>query len=639
MSNKLAAEVKAIDKKDLRYLWYLPVYILAFVLIERVNIGAQYHEIHMFLDDLIPFSEYFVVPYLSWHVLTFVVIGYLLLKDPAVYRKMMTFFIVATILCFVIFLVYPSYQTLRPDRFARSNVFTWVVSLIYAMDTPTNICPSMHVIGSLGLLLAVFETKEDMRMPVKTVLAMLVVFICASTMFLKQHSVVDVVVAMPVSFAAWALSFVSYTPEDSRKVREALTRKSLQTVPNAMSLVQILLVPVAARLYLQGSCTIALIAVALAGLFDVLDGPVARKTGQVTDAGKILDAAAHKIMHYTLVILLVPGYHWLWLLLILMMLRDLTEIMCGYLLFSRYDRVYSSRWFGRLVTIALYAVPGLIMAWTGMPRLTADALIIACAGLVLHAFFMQIRAYLKVEWGTQYRTYSSEVIRTITMSIWVMAVLVALTQHDTFTVSGVLQYTPSSLLLAAAVMMLLFALKTLSIFFYSGILFTASGTLFSPGIAVLINLAGAFIMILEGYFLGKTIGGDIGRQLPEKHPKLQGLMHLRESHPFVFVILIRMLKVINYDLGSMYFGAVHAALAPYLLGSLLGMLPEVVLYALIGSGLGHLSAMPVALAGGAYIGFSLIAAALLKWLTGRYNTSEGSAPADVEEEKESKCHE
>ena len=59
MSNKLAAEVKAIDKKDLRYLWYLPVYILAFVLIERVNIGAQYHEIHMFLDDLIPFSAVF----------------------------------------------------------------------------------------------------------------------------------------------------------------------------------------------------------------------------------------------------------------------------------------------------------------------------------------------------------------------------------------------------------------------------------------------------------------------------------------------------------------------------------------------------------------------------------------------------
>ena len=159
-----------VDKRDLRYLWYLPVYILAFVLIERVNIGAQYHEIHMFLDDLIPFSEYFIVPYLSWHVLTFVVIGWLLIRDPAVYRKMMTFFIVASILCFVIFLAYPSYQTLRPETFERHNVFTWAVSLIYAMDTPTNICPSMHVIGSLGLLLAVFETKEDMRMPVKTVL-------------------------------------------------------------------------------------------------------------------------------------------------------------------------------------------------------------------------------------------------------------------------------------------------------------------------------------------------------------------------------------------------------------------------------------------------------------------------------------
>jgi membrane-associated phospholipid phosphatase len=196
-----------VDKRDLRYLWYLPVYILAFVLIERVNIGAQYHEIHMFLDDLIPFSEYFIVPYLSWHVLTFVVIGWLLIRDPAVYRKMMTFFIVASILCFVIFLAYPSYQTLRPETFERHNLFTWAVSLIYAMDTPTNICPSMHVIGSLGLLLAVFETKEDMRMPVKTVLAMLVVFICASTMFLKQHSFSDVIMAVGLAIISYIVIY------------------------------------------------------------------------------------------------------------------------------------------------------------------------------------------------------------------------------------------------------------------------------------------------------------------------------------------------------------------------------------------------------------------------------------------------
>lgn len=609
-----------IDKKDLRYLWFLPVYILAFILIERVNIGAQYHEVHMFLDDLIPFNEYFVVPYLSWHVLTFVVIAYLLLRDRGVYRRLMMFFIVASILCFVIFLAYPSYQDLRPDTFERSNFFTWIVSLIYAMDTPTNVCPSMHVIGSLGLLFAVLETKEDMRMPVKTLLAMLVVFICASTMFLKQHSVVDVVVAMPVSFLAWAASFVDYTPEDGRKVREVFTRKSLQTLPNAMSLVQIMLVPVAVRLFLQGSYTAACVVVLLAGLLDVLDGPVARKTERVTNTGKLLDAAAHKIMHYALVILLVPQYRWMWLLLIFMILRDLTEIMCSYLLFSRHGRVYSSRWFGRLVTIALYAIPSILVAAPSIPRLYADAMIIICALLVLHAFFMQIRAYLKVEWGDKYKTYASEVIRTITLSVWVMAIIIALTQHDKFTVAEVLQYTPSSLLLAAAVMMVLFALKTLSVFFYSGILFTVSGTLFSPGIAVLVNLAGALVMILEGYFLGKTIGGDIGKDLPAKHPKLQGVMHLRESHPFLFVILIRMLKVINYDLGSMYFGAVHAKLLPYVAGSLLGMLPEILLYAAIGSGLGNLHAVPVALAGGAYIGFTLLSAALLKWLTGKYNS-------------------
>ena len=96
-----------IDKKDLQYLWFLPVYLLAYVVVERANTGAHYHTVHMFLDDVIPFSEYFVIPYLSWHLLTAVVIVYLLLNDRAVYRKLMTYFIVGAILSFTAFSLVP----------------------------------------------------------------------------------------------------------------------------------------------------------------------------------------------------------------------------------------------------------------------------------------------------------------------------------------------------------------------------------------------------------------------------------------------------------------------------------------------------------------------------------------------------
>ena len=47
---------------DYQYFLFLPLYLLAFIIVERVNIGAEYHTIHMFMDDLIPFSEFFVIP-------------------------------------------------------------------------------------------------------------------------------------------------------------------------------------------------------------------------------------------------------------------------------------------------------------------------------------------------------------------------------------------------------------------------------------------------------------------------------------------------------------------------------------------------------------------------------------------------
>ena len=212
---------------DYQYFLFLPLYLLAFIIVERVNIGAEYHTIHMFMDDLIPFSEFFVIPYLSWHVVSLIMIVYLFRNDRPVFRKMMQFFIVGAIMSFAAFLIYPSCHSLRPDSFERDNILTWIVSMIYLVDTPTNVCPSMHVIGSMGLMFAAMYANEKLSIQAKTAMAVTVFFICVSTLFVKQHSIVDAVVALPVSFAAWGLSFNDASPEVGDKLREVMSRKNI----------------------------------------------------------------------------------------------------------------------------------------------------------------------------------------------------------------------------------------------------------------------------------------------------------------------------------------------------------------------------------------------------------------------------
>ena len=331
---------------DYQYLWFLPLYLLAFVIVERVNIGAEYHTIHMFMDDLIPFSEIFVIPYLSWHVVTVAMIIYLFRNDREVFRKMMQFFIVGAIMSFAAFLIYPSCHSLRPDSFERDNILTWIVSMIYLVDTPTNVCPSMHVIGSMGLMFAAMYANEKLSIRAKTAMAVTVFFICVSTLFVKQHSIVDAVVALPVSFAAWGLSFNDASPEVGNKLREVMSRKNIVNLPNAITLFRLLLIPVIVRLYLGELYAGSFAVIAVAVITDLIDGAVARRTGCVTDFGKFFDSAVSKVLIAVLIICLLPEYRWMWLLLMVMMFRELSQIIYSYILFSRYDRVYSSRWYG-----------------------------------------------------------------------------------------------------------------------------------------------------------------------------------------------------------------------------------------------------------------------------------------------------
>lgn len=196
-----------INKPEYKHLWLLlfwPIYYLRYPFIESLNTPDRCFPVSSWLDGLIPFHESFFIAYQLWMVCLLGMALYTALYDVESFRKYHKFLIISFSISTLIYLVFPTSQNLRPTEFERDNLLTRLVQMMYQVDTNTNVCPSEHVIGSMAFLAAAINTRR-LRTPWKlTVITLLAVLISISTLFLKQHSVVDVIAALPLSaFVYW----------------------------------------------------------------------------------------------------------------------------------------------------------------------------------------------------------------------------------------------------------------------------------------------------------------------------------------------------------------------------------------------------------------------------------------------------
>ena len=187
----------------LKLLLFWPIYFLRYPIIETINYAERCFPVSCSLDAMIPFHEGFFIPYQLWMVCLLAMTVYTLLYDIPSFKKYIQFLAISFSISTVIYLIFPTCQNLRPTEFPRDNVMTHLVQMMYQLDTNTNVCPSEHVIGSLALLAAAINTKS-LRTPGKlTLIAAASVIISISTVFLKQHSVVDVIAALPVCMVTY----------------------------------------------------------------------------------------------------------------------------------------------------------------------------------------------------------------------------------------------------------------------------------------------------------------------------------------------------------------------------------------------------------------------------------------------------
>ena len=187
------------------YLVSWVVYFALYFLTERFIPAENCYSVHIFLDDWIPFCEYFVIPYVLWYLWLIATVVYLLVRNIPGFCRFQTYIIITQILAFSAYILFPTRQDLRPDAFPRENILSTLVKGIYQADTNTGVCPSLHVAYAIGMASA--WSKEHVSQVWKSIAQIMMVLICLSTVFIKQHSALDFFMALPVCLIAEHMAY------------------------------------------------------------------------------------------------------------------------------------------------------------------------------------------------------------------------------------------------------------------------------------------------------------------------------------------------------------------------------------------------------------------------------------------------
>ena len=183
------------NNKHFLFIIYLPIYMKCFTWLEARN-NVAFTDIHCFIDDWIPFCEVFIIPYLLWFLYVATVLLFLYVQRDHLedyYRCIFTLMLGMST-CLFIYYLFPNAQNMRPTEFARENIFTDIIQILYTSDTDTNVLPSIHTYNSIAVhvgFAGCYRLREHKGW--KNASLILCILICLSTMCLKQHSILDVI--------------------------------------------------------------------------------------------------------------------------------------------------------------------------------------------------------------------------------------------------------------------------------------------------------------------------------------------------------------------------------------------------------------------------------------------------------------
>lgn len=187
------------------WLLYLPAYLLYFGMLQLRAVPAEaLHIIETPLDRMIPTIPAFFVPYAIWWLLfPGALVFFLFYGTRRDFLKLCFILFGGYTICMVVYTVWPNGLALR-EPLTGHDIFTLGVQWLRSIDPPRNVCPSMHVSSTIAIDIVVRQCSY-LRPRTKNLETIIAVLICIATLFIRQHSIIDVVLGFAMS---WALYFI-----------------------------------------------------------------------------------------------------------------------------------------------------------------------------------------------------------------------------------------------------------------------------------------------------------------------------------------------------------------------------------------------------------------------------------------------
>lgn len=149
------------------------------------------------LDDAVPFVPEFIYAYIFWYIMILAVPFILYLTNKTSFYKYNVSLFITIIIGFVIFVAFPT--TVNRPEIEVKGITTWLLNTIYLLDTPSLCClPSMHCALCFLMIIYSVSTKE-MKLYKKIIITLVSILIILSTLFIKQHVIIDAVIALIIT--------------------------------------------------------------------------------------------------------------------------------------------------------------------------------------------------------------------------------------------------------------------------------------------------------------------------------------------------------------------------------------------------------------------------------------------------------
>lgn len=179
------------------------------------------------------------------------------------------------------------------------------------------------------------------------------------------------------------------------------------------------------------------------------------------------------------------------------------------------------------------------------------------------------------------------------------------------TLEQFLSYVPKNYFWAALVLILFYPIKSLSVVFPLSILYLCAGFIFPFWLAFGVTIIGLWAGISVPYWLGRHFGQNLMDTLIQKYPKVNKIFQVGQKNELLVCYILRIVSILPGDLCSLLLGACRINYKYYVIGSLLGFSPVMVVHLLAAQAIDHQLSLPMLLFALFFLGISILSSILI----------------------------